>query len=50
MQSMCEALQRMGVEEVDETLPALDSCEIISTSEELQKLAESRPEREKTSE
>ena len=50
MQSMCEALKRLGVEEVDEALPSLDSCEIISTSEELRKLDEERPEAEKTPE
>lgn len=50
MQSMCEVLRRMGVEEMDEALPTLESCEIISTAEELQKLDEMRPEQEKTSE
>jgi len=50
MQSMCEALQRMGVEEVDEALPTLDSCEIVSTAEELQKLDELHAGQEKTSE
>lgn len=50
MQSMCEALKRMGVEETEEELPALDSCEIISTAEELMKLDERAEEPEKTSE
>ncbi|MCU7808085.1 MAG: serine O-acetyltransferase, partial [Candidatus Thiodiazotropha sp. (ex Semelilucina semeliformis)] len=50
MQSMCEALKRMGVEETDEELPALDSCEIISTAEELQKIEEQITGEEKTSE
>ena len=40
MQSMCEALKRMGVEEEVEDLPTLDSCEIVSTAEELLKLDE----------
>ncbi|RLJ15782.1 serine O-acetyltransferase [bacterium endosymbiont of Escarpia laminata] len=38
MESMCEALKSMGLEEADELLPELDSCEIISTAEELLKL------------
>ncbi|MBT2970837.1 MAG: serine O-acetyltransferase [gamma proteobacterium symbiont of Ctena orbiculata] len=50
MESMCEALKRLGVEESDADLPALDSCEIISTAEELQKLDEEVPEKEKTTE
>ncbi len=50
MQSMCEAMKRMGIEETDGELPALDSCEIISTAEELQKLDEAVPEEDKTSE
>jgi len=50
MQSMCDALKRLGVEEVDESLPSLDSCEIVSTSEELRKLDEQRLETDKTSE
>ncbi|MCU7853511.1 MAG: serine O-acetyltransferase [Candidatus Thiodiazotropha sp. (ex Monitilora ramsayi)] len=50
MQTMCEALKRMGVEETDEDLPALDSCEIISTAEELQKIEEQITGEEKTSE
>jgi serine O-acetyltransferase len=50
MQSMCEAMKQMGVEETDEELPALDSCEIISTAEELQKLDEEMTEKDNTSE
>ena len=50
MQSMCEALKRMGVEENDEELPALESCEIISTAEELQKIEEQIVQDEKTAE
>ncbi|MCU7844631.1 MAG: serine O-acetyltransferase [Candidatus Thiodiazotropha sp. (ex Monitilora ramsayi)] len=50
MQSMCEALKRMGVEENDEELPALESCEIISTAEELQKIDEQIVQDEKTAE
>ncbi|MBL3529672.1 MAG: serine O-acetyltransferase [gamma proteobacterium endosymbiont of Lamellibrachia anaximandri] len=38
MESMCEALKSMGLEEADELLPELDSCEIFSTAEELLKL------------
>lgn len=49
MQSLCEALKRMGVEEVEEELPPLDSCEIISTADELQKLDEQATEGDKTS-
>ncbi|MEW8506521.1 MAG: serine O-acetyltransferase [Candidatus Thiodiazotropha sp.] len=48
MESMCEALKRLGIEESEENLPTLDSCEIISTAEELQKLDEEDPEEEKT--
>ena len=43
-------LDRFGVEEEESSLPALDSCEIISTAEELQKLDEDIPENEKTTE
>jgi serine O-acetyltransferase len=50
MQSMCEAMKRMGVTETEETLPNLDSCEIISTAEELEKLEEQVAEESKTSE
>jgi serine O-acetyltransferase len=50
MQSMCEAMKRMGLDETEEELPDLDSCEIISTAEELQKLDETVPEEDKTSE
>lgn len=38
MQSMCEALKKMGIEEDEESLPGLESCEIVSTAEELLKL------------
>ncbi len=38
MQRMCEALREMGYETGDEELPELDSCEIISTAEELRKM------------
>jgi serine O-acetyltransferase len=49
MQSMCEALKKMGIEEDEESLPGLESCEIVSTAEELLKLdddevAEGKPE------
>jgi serine O-acetyltransferase len=50
MQSMCEAMKRMGVEEVDGELPELESCEIISTAEEMKKLDEEAGGAEKTSE
>jgi serine O-acetyltransferase len=50
MQSMCEAMKRMGIEEMAGELPELDTCEIISTAEELQKLDETVPEEDKTSE
>ncbi len=50
MQSMCEAMKRMGIDETVGDLPDLDSCEIISTAEELQKLDETVPEEDKTSE
>ncbi|MBL3591327.1 MAG: serine O-acetyltransferase [gamma proteobacterium endosymbiont of Lamellibrachia anaximandri] len=38
MESMCEALKSMGLEDTDESMPELDSCEIFSTAEELLKL------------
>ena len=38
MQRMCEAMREMGFEPGDEELPGLDSCEIISTAEELRKM------------
>jgi serine O-acetyltransferase len=38
MQGMCEVLQKMGYEPGSEELPDLDSCEIISTAEELRKM------------
>ncbi len=50
MESMCEALKRMGVEETEVELPNLDSCEIISTAEELQKLDDLTSGQDKTSE
>ncbi|MEJ2589996.1 MAG: serine O-acetyltransferase [Candidatus Thiodiazotropha sp.] len=50
MQSMCEAMKRMGVTETEADLPTLDSCEIISTAEELEKLDEQVAEERKTSE
>ena len=50
MQSMCEAMKRMGVTDENGELPSLDSCEIISTAEELQKLDQGSPEEDKTSE
>jgi serine O-acetyltransferase len=50
MQSMCEAMKRMGVTETENDLPTLDSCEIISTAEELEKLDEQVAEERKTSE
>lgn len=50
MQSMCEAMKRMGMEETEEELPTLDSCEIISTAEELQKISQEMAEEEKTAE
>jgi serine O-acetyltransferase len=50
MQSMCEAMKRMGAVAPEEDLPTLDSCEIISTAEELHKLDEEFAEEGKTSE
>jgi serine O-acetyltransferase len=50
MQSMCETMKRMGVTDENGELPSLDSCEIISTAEELQKLDQGSPEEDKTSE
>jgi serine O-acetyltransferase len=51
MQDMCEALRRLGVEEEEGALPDLESCEIVSTAEELLKLdqeeeATGKPENE----
>jgi serine O-acetyltransferase len=46
MQGMCEMLKQMGVESDEEDLPPLDSCEIVSTAEELLKLDESVTEGE----
>jgi serine O-acetyltransferase len=50
MQSMCEALKKIGIEEDESQLPELDSCEIISTAEELKKLDEVTAGEEKTTE
>jgi len=50
MQSMCEVMKRMGAVAPEEDLPTLDSCEIISTAEELHKLDEEFAEEGKTSE
>ncbi len=38
IERMCEAMREMGYETGEEELPELESCEIISTVEELQKL------------
>lgn len=38
MQSMCEAIKEVSGEPLDSELPSLDSCEIASTAEELNKL------------
>jgi serine O-acetyltransferase len=47
MQSMCEALKRLGLEEeAIEMLPKLESCEIVSTAEELLKLDDEGGEKE----
>jgi serine O-acetyltransferase len=50
MQSMCESLKKIGIEEDESQLPDLDSCEIISTAEELEKLDEVTTDEEKTTE
>jgi serine O-acetyltransferase len=50
MESICETMKRLGMDEEASTLPTLDSCEIISTAEELQKLDEAVAEKEKTTE
>jgi len=50
MQSMCEALKDLGAEGDAEEFPALDSCEIVSTAEELLKLDEDSEVEEKTGE
>lgn len=50
MQSMCESMKRMGIEEIEEELPTLDSCEIVSTADELKKLEEEASDVDKTSE
>ncbi|MEJ2609493.1 MAG: serine O-acetyltransferase [Candidatus Thiodiazotropha sp.] len=49
MQLMCEALKKLGIDEASSNLPAIDSCEIISTAEELKKLDEITGEDGKTS-
>ncbi len=38
MQSMCEAIKHVSGEQLDTELPSLDSCEIASTAEELNKM------------
>lgn len=38
MQSMCEAIKEVSGEQLETELPSLDSCEIASTAEELNKL------------
>ncbi len=39
MQHMCETMKKLGLNEDDSVLPAIDGCEIVSTSsEELAKL------------
>lgn len=50
MQSMCESMKRMGIEEIEEALPTLDSCEIVSTADELKKLEDEASNVDKTSE
>jgi serine O-acetyltransferase len=38
MQSMCEVLRKVSEEQPDLDIPELESCEIISTAEELLKI------------
>jgi serine O-acetyltransferase len=38
MEKMCEVLRTMGYEPSEEELPDLESCEIVSTAEELEKI------------
>ena len=38
MQRMCEVLREMGYEPGEDELPGLESCEIISTADELRKM------------
>lgn len=38
MQRMCEAMREMGFEPGEDDLPGLESCEIISTADELRKM------------
>jgi serine O-acetyltransferase len=40
IQTMCEMLKQMGMEVDNETLPELESCEILTTAEELKKIQE----------
>ncbi len=44
IQSMCEMLKQMGVEVGTEALPELESCEILTTAEELTKIQEDMTE------
>jgi len=47
MQAMCEALKRLGVDADQLAVPDIESCEIVSTADELEKLraaAEGEPE------
>jgi serine O-acetyltransferase len=47
MQSMCEALKELGVEDSSLSIPEIESCEIVSTAEELEKIhsvAEEEPD------
>jgi serine O-acetyltransferase len=51
MQAMCEALKRMGVDTDRFTVPEIESCEVASTAEELERLhAEPQAESEEDSE
>lgn len=50
MQSMCEAMKKLGIDDDESRLPDLDSCEIISTADELKKLDEERVGDQKTTE
>jgi serine O-acetyltransferase len=38
MQSMCEALKQLGVDDSSLAIPEIESCEIVSTAEELDKI------------
>lgn len=46
METMCHALKSMGIEQVDGELPKLESCEIISTAEEMGRLDDENPQKE----